>query len=96
MKKTVRRVALVGALAVIGVLAACDLNPQPLPPLDPEVTSGEGGTFGGGNPDARASVPAPSMDAGSGSDNADDSGLGDASSDGGDAGSDSGDAGDAS
>jgi hypothetical protein len=39
-----RRVYLVTALGVVGALAACTLNPQPLPPKDNnEATFGDGG-----------------------------------------------------
>jgi hypothetical protein len=52
----IRRLGLLGALAVTLIFAACDLNPQPLPPLDPEnqATSGTdaGGGFGGRTVDA--------------------------------------------
>ena len=37
-----RRLHLLAAVAVVTTFAACTLNPQPLPPVDPEATPGGG------------------------------------------------------
>ena len=62
----VRRLALLAALTVVATFAACTLNPQPLPPLDPpEDNQAEAptGNFGGADGGSRGD-DAPWSDAG--------------------------------
>src|SRR4051794_5509127 len=44
----IRRLRLLAALATLIAFGACTLNPQPLPPLDPDnrATAADGGSFG--------------------------------------------------
>ncbi|MBN9165620.1 MAG: hypothetical protein BGO98_19455 [Myxococcales bacterium 68-20] len=94
-----RRLQLLASLAVVLAFVACTLNPQPLPPLDPEntATNSDGGSLGStldggsGAPSSDASMPPADSDAGG-----DAGGDGGDASDAGDAGDDAGDGGDVS
>ncbi len=98
-----RRLQLLAALAVLLAFVACTLNPQPLPPLDPEnAASADAGSFGttrdsgtrtdDEEPSAVSDAGASPPDGGAG----DAGDAGDDAGDGGDAGDDAGDGGDVS
>lgn len=96
---TRRRLTLLGGLTVIVVFAACDLNPQPLPPVDTQATA-DGGAFGSKADASRGDEPPAPLEtldaaagAGDGSDGSDGAPPPD-DDDAGDAG-DAGDGGDA-
>jgi hypothetical protein len=69
---TRRRLLLLAALAMVTAFAACDLNPQPLPPLDPDNQASANKDAGTGFGDrAEAGLPSdgeeePSADSGVG------------------------------
>ncbi len=93
----VRRLPLLAALATVSAFAACTLNPQPLPPLDPPESenAAPGGGFGPADGGTRHDDPAP-MPSDAGTDPDADSGPpANEGGDAGDAGGDAGDAGDA-
>ncbi|MBS2016542.1 MAG: hypothetical protein JST00_26900 [Deltaproteobacteria bacterium] len=90
-----RMLVVLGPAAVAGVIAACNLNPQPLPPsddnsADPGVGGGSSGGFRG---DDEKETPAPTStsDAGSSGNDGDSSVGGGDGGDGGDGGSDASD-----
>jgi hypothetical protein len=92
-----RHAVIAAALAIAAAIAACTLNPQPLPPGGGDATNAAGGNDSGTRADAGSfetdpETPAPLSDAGTNADS--DSGDDDAG-DGGDSGdaSDAGDSG---